>query len=125
MLFPPQGLSAADFFFAEERAGIFGRTYVGVLATALPSHVTAQVRTLATLLQAPALTVGDDEAIDGYWTLVVYFNSLRELGRASNTRPGGHPRVSKFGLGQDRADGGLVARAREAEPPLHQVIFAS
>ena len=83
MLFPPQGLSAADSFFAEERAGIFGRTYVGVLATALPSHVTAQVRTLATLLQAPALTVGDDEAIDGYWTLVVYFNSLRELGRAS------------------------------------------
>jgi len=83
MLFPPQGLSAADSFFAEERAGIFGRTYVGVLATALPSHVTAQVRTLAALLQAPALTVGDDEAIDGYWTLVVYFNSLRELGRAS------------------------------------------
>jgi hypothetical protein len=37
-----------------------------------------------------------------------------------HTRPGGHPRVSKFGLGQDRADGGLVARAREAEPPLHQ-----
>ena len=83
MLFPPQGLSAADSFFAGERAGIFGRTYVGVLATALPSHVTAQVRTLAALLQAPALTVGDDEAIDGYWTLVVYFNSLRELGRAS------------------------------------------
>jgi hypothetical protein len=83
LLFPPQGLSAADSFFAEERPGVSGRTYVGVLATALPSHVTAQVRTLAALLQAPALTTGDDEAVDGYWTLIVYFNSLRELGRAS------------------------------------------
>jgi len=49
--------------------------------------VTAQVGTLATLLQAPVLadaTGGNlDELVDPYWTLVVYFNSLRELGRAS------------------------------------------
>lgn len=83
MLFPPQGLVAGESFFAFEGSGIAGRTYVGVLATALSSHVTAQVRTLATLLQAPALVEGPDEAIDPYWTLMVYFNSLRELGRAS------------------------------------------
>ncbi|GLI94668.1 helicase-related protein [Methylocystis echinoides] len=86
-LFPPQGLIAGESFFAREDRNIPGRTYVGVLATALPSHVTAQVRTLATLLQAPALlqtATGDvDKFIDPYWTLVVYFNSLRELGRAS------------------------------------------
>ena len=82
-LFPPQGLVAGESFFAREGSGTAGRTYVGVLATALPSHVTAQVRTLATLLQAPALAVGSDAAIDPYWTLMVYFNSLRELGRAS------------------------------------------
>jgi hypothetical protein len=86
-LFPPQGLIAGESFFAQEGRHIPGRTYVGVLATALPSHVTAQVRTLATLLQAPALlqtAAGDvDKFIDPYWSLVVYFNSLRELGRAS------------------------------------------
>ena len=83
ILFPPQGLVAGESFFAYEGVGIAGRTYVGLLATALPSHVTAQVRTLATLLQAPALVDGPDAAIDPYWTLMVYFNSLRELGRAS------------------------------------------
>jgi hypothetical protein len=83
MLFPPQGLVAGESFFAHEGSGTAGRTFVGVLATALPSHVTAQVRTLATLLQAPALAVGSDASIDPYWTLMVYFNSLRELGRAS------------------------------------------
>jgi Helicase conserved C-terminal domain len=82
-LFPPQGLVAGESFFAREGSETAGRTYVGVLATALPSHVTAQVRTLAALLQAPALAVGSDDAIDPYWTLMVYFNSLRELGRAS------------------------------------------
>ena len=83
MLFPPQGLVAGESFFAREGIAAAGRTYVGVLATALPSHVTAQVRTLATLLQAPALVDGPDETKDPYWTLMVYFNSLRELGRAS------------------------------------------
>lgn len=83
MLFPPQGLVAGESFFAHEGTGVAGRTYLGILASALPSHVTAQVRTLATLLQAPALIDGPDEGKDPYWTLMVYFNSLRELGRAS------------------------------------------
>ena len=86
-LFPPQGLRAGESFFAREGQGSAGRTYVGVLATAVPSHVTAQVRTLSTLLQAPAMamTAGGklDAIVDPYWSLVVYFNSLRELGRAS------------------------------------------
>lgn len=82
MLFPPQGLKAGESFFAIEGTSA-GRTYVGVLASALPSHVMAQVVTLAVLLQAPALIDAPDEAIDPYWTLMCYFNSLRELGRAS------------------------------------------
>lgn len=87
VLFPPQGLRAGESFFAREGTSDAGRTYVGVLTTALPSHVTAQVRTLATLLQAPSNLDGPpgeiDRLVDPYWTLVVYFNSLRELGRAS------------------------------------------
>jgi hypothetical protein len=85
-LFPPQGLVAGESFFAREGSGSAGRMYAGVLATAVPSHVTAQVRTLATLLQAPALVRAPgslEDFVDPYWTLVVYFNSLRELGRAS------------------------------------------
>jgi hypothetical protein len=82
-LFPPQGLSADDSFFAREGSAADGRTYVGVLASALPSHITAQVWTLSILLQAPSLFDGPDEAIDPYWTLMAYFNSLRELGRAA------------------------------------------
>ncbi len=82
-LFPPQGLSADDSFFAREGSAADGRTYVGVLASALPSHITAQVWTLSILLQAPRLFDGPEEAIDPYWTLIAYFNSLRELGRAA------------------------------------------
>ncbi|HWD41194.1 MAG TPA: helicase-related protein, partial [Fimbriimonas sp.] len=90
VLFPPQGLRAGESFFAVEREDLPGRMYVGVLATALPSHVTAQVRVISALLQSVALLQPpwtDDPvptaARDPYWTLMVYFNSLRELGRAA------------------------------------------
>ena len=83
-LFPPQALRAGDSFFAEEREDREGRRYVGVFANALPSHVTSQVRTMAALLQAPKLSpIKDPAAVDPYWTLMGYFNSLRELGNAA------------------------------------------
>lgn len=83
-LFPPQGLLAGDSFFAEERRDRPGRLYVGVFATGLPSQQTAMVRTMAALLQAPAsIYSGDAQALDPYWTLVAYFNSIRELGSAA------------------------------------------
>lgn len=83
-LFPPQALKTGDSFFAEERKDKVGRLYVGVFATALPSHVTAQVRTIGALLQAPKLFGSSNvEDIDPYWTMMGYFNSLRELGHAA------------------------------------------
>lgn len=83
-LFPPQALKAGDSFFAEEREDEVGRLYVGVLATALPSHVTSQIRTMSALLQAPKLyDASNPEAVDPYWTMMGYFNSLRELGHAA------------------------------------------
>ena len=49
-----------------------------------PSHVTAQVRTMGALLQAPKLFgASSAEIIDPYWTMMGYFNSLRELGHAA------------------------------------------
>lgn len=83
-LFPPQGLQIGESFFAKENAGGTGRRYIGVFASALPSHVTAQIRVLAALLQAvKTLPVSDPALIDPYWTLMVYFNSIRELGHAA------------------------------------------
>lgn len=84
-LFPPPGLSASDSFFASyactpdgdlER----GRVYVGVHAPGLGSLQTTQARVFASLLQAP-MQLPEDER-DPWWTLMVFFNSLRELGSA-------------------------------------------
>ena len=84
-LFPAQALRAGDSFFALERTDISGRTYVGVLGSGLSSHVVAQIRVTAALLQAPANLKGstNEKNLDPYWSLITYFNSLRELGRAS------------------------------------------
>jgi len=82
-LFPPPGLDADDSFFARiarrpdgtlER----GRVYVGVHAPGLGSLQTVQVRTFAALLQAPQPLPAPDR--DPWWTLLLFFNSLRELG---------------------------------------------
>src|SRR5437016_4729481 len=83
-LFPPQGLRAADSFFAEEQKDAVGRLYLGVFATALSSHVTAQIRVMAALLQAvKSVSEKNPAKLDPYWTLTSYFNSLRELGHAA------------------------------------------
>lgn len=82
-LFPPRGLDAADSFFASfatEGDGSVspGRIYVGVHAPGLGSVQTAQVRTFSALLQGPQPL--DEAGRDPWWTLMVFFNSLRELG---------------------------------------------
>ncbi len=83
-LFPPQGLDAGNSFFAYEAKDKPGRLYVGVFASALTSHITAQARVMSVLLQAAKLQDSvEPESIDPYWTLMSYFNSLRELGHAA------------------------------------------
>jgi hypothetical protein len=82
-LFPPQGLRAGDSFFAHEVNSVAGRLYVGVFTSALGSHVTAQVRVMSALLQAVKCVPGAANLLDPYWTLMAYFNSLRELGHAA------------------------------------------
>lgn len=83
MLFPPPGLEIGDSFFARYDLDGSGKTkpgrmYVGVHAPALRSMQTAQVRTITALLQAP-MTLPEN-ARNPWWTLVSFFNSLRELG---------------------------------------------
>lgn len=85
--FPPPGLDASDSFFAREKPSDPGRVYVGVLPSAASSPATALVRVASPLLQGakslPLPQNGEETDRDPYWTLVQYFGSLRELGRAS------------------------------------------
>lgn len=89
--FPPQGLSASDSYFAEEDASAPGRLYLGLLPTAASSPLTAQVRAVASLLQGTLVAGGGAGDIDPYWTLVQYFSSLKELGRAATLVSGDIP----------------------------------
>ena len=86
-IFPAQCLSAGDSFFAYEEKNSDnapGRLYVGVFASALPSHATAQVRVVSALLQSvKSIPVADEKQRDPYWTAMTYFNSIRELGHAA------------------------------------------
>jgi hypothetical protein len=90
-LFPPSGLEAGDSFFAREArdgdgALAPGRLYAGVMAPAHGSQQTTQARVFAALLQYPVIMqAGADEAEtrDPWWTLLAFFNSLRELGGAA------------------------------------------
>lgn len=82
-LFPPPGIDVGDSFFAKYKtteAGDLapGRLYVGIHAPGLGSLQTAQVRTFTALLQAP-MALPEAER-DPWWTLLLFFNSLRELG---------------------------------------------
>jgi hypothetical protein len=86
-IFPPSGLDVSDSYFALEKKNAPGRLYIGVLGSAAPSFTTLQLRTIAALLQGIKhlpLPAGSTEACrDPYWTIIWYFNSLRELGHAS------------------------------------------
>jgi hypothetical protein len=81
-LFPPSGLRSSDSFFAREAEGP-GRMYLGVMAPAHYSLQTTEARVFATLLQSVAQMPTDDNGKDPWWTLLCFFNSLRELGSAS------------------------------------------
>lgn len=90
-LFPPSGLEAGDSFFAREdrnEEGILkpGRLYAGILAPAYGSQQTTLSRVFACLLQYPAVMSvknNDETERDPWWTLISFFNSLRELGGAA------------------------------------------
>lgn len=84
--FPPSGISAADNFFSFEDTGHAGRIYLGICPLSASSFVTGIVRTFSSVLEGAArvncLEEKEEEIRDGYWTLIQYYNSLRELGRA-------------------------------------------
>lgn len=85
--FPHPGLNADDSFFAREalidfNRGIFGRRYVGIMPSG-KTKAMMEVRAIAALLQSINTMSLPDEVKDKYWTLTVYFNSLKDLGKCS------------------------------------------
>lgn len=86
--FPPHGLDADDRFFMRYRQAHpldetnSGRVYLGVCAPGW-GPLTPTVRIWARLLQTSfELAQSDKEEADPFWTLVGYFNSIRELAGA-------------------------------------------
>jgi len=81
--FPPPAIDARDTYFAREvsTSEAAGRKFLGVHAPG-KSVKTALLRIYALLLQRVYEHRSDPVYRDPYWTLVGYFNSLRELGGA-------------------------------------------
>jgi hypothetical protein len=79
--FPAPGLDAGNSGFAVTALSGPGRLYVG-LTTAGRSATYMLQALAASLLQAATAPGASAKERDHYWTLVAYFNSLRELGRA-------------------------------------------
>ena len=83
--FPHPGINAEDSFFAREakidyKKEKFGRMYVGLMASG-KSKAMMESRTIAALMQRINTMDIEDEIKDKFWTLTVYFNSLKDLGK--------------------------------------------
>lgn len=85
-LFPSPGLLMKDSFFGRYEVKddgttlASGRLYLGIHAESYGSFLTTQVRAFTASLFRAALF--DDSKKDAWWTLLTFYNSLRELGGA-------------------------------------------
>lgn len=84
-LFPSPGLDMGDSFFgryARDESGdlLEGQLYLGIHAVDYGSVLTTQVRTFSSALFRPWFLA--PERRDPWWTVLAFYNSLRELGGA-------------------------------------------
>ncbi len=114
--FPPPGLLAGESFFAAENKSRPGRIYVGLCAPG-KSMKTAAVRALASIMHTAERErrIQELEVIDPYWTVVYYFNSMRELGGALRLIDDD---IRQRLIYVSNADGLTPARAPERYPEL-------
>jgi len=93
-IFPPQGIDISDSFFAKEmpvkpsedpKKEVRGRAYVGIFGSARGSQLMTQAMLTAGLLQAAKSAGAAPKYVDPYFTIIQYYNSLRELGQAAAT----------------------------------------
>lgn len=82
MQFPPPGTDADDSFYAKKITGVDpkNRLYVGFMPSGVTTS-TALIRLASVLLERiPAIKLSNEE-VDKHYTLVIYFNALKELGK--------------------------------------------
>ncbi|MCA0199882.1 MAG: helicase [Proteobacteria bacterium] len=104
--FPPSGFEASDSFFAVRDDDGADRLYLGISSAGRSPKFALQA-TAAALLQAAAVRrQGDLSArlLDPFWTCVLYFNSLRELGGAHVLLQDDIPRQMTFLAGRLESD---------------------
>jgi hypothetical protein len=90
-IFPPSGLSYSDSFFAKVSKTDSKRRYIGFIPTG-KSTIDTQLQMIANLfvarLEAYKILiqkgVNDYEIFDKYWTIVSYYNSLKDVGKIHN-----------------------------------------
>lgn len=111
--FPPPGFDAEDSFFAVRDESGADRLYLGVSSAGRSPKFTLQAITAATLQGAQLLRDNEntsDSIVDAFWTCVLYFNSLRELGGAYTLLQDDVPRQVSF----------LAKRLKSSERLLEQ-----
>lgn len=109
-LYPPSGLDDDKTFFSRPVGNGQGRLYVGLMPQSV-SQASALVASAAPLVELPSVLTkqpGPGALRDPYWTLVMYHNSLRELGRTGT-------------LVVDDVNGRLETRAERLGLPLRRV----
>lgn len=77
--FPPVGLYEDHSFFIREDESSVGRQYVGIMPGG-KTLTTTQVRLMSTLTNKVKMIDLPDDVKSKYWTLVTYFNTIKELG---------------------------------------------
>jgi hypothetical protein len=83
-IFPPAGLNYDDSFFAREDKNKGRRKYIGLVPTGKTTTDT-QLQILAHLITARLEVYNNfQEQTDNYWTIVSYYNSLKDVGKISN-----------------------------------------
>ncbi|MFE5207403.1 helicase-related protein [Streptomyces sp. NPDC056600] len=109
-LYPPSGLDDDRTFFSRTVESGEGRLYVGLMPQSVsqPSAVISAVTPMAEVPEVLEAEAPSAATRDAYWTLVMYHNSLRELGRTGT-------------LVVDDVNGRLDARAARLGIPLRPI----
>jgi len=84
-MFPSPGIEMGDSYFGKYAKSnqdklCHGRLYIGINTTGYASMQTADVRVFSSILMEAGLL--EKTCRDPWWTLMVFFNSIRELGGA-------------------------------------------
>lgn len=115
--FPPSGFEAADSFFAVTDETGADRLYLGLCSAGRSPKFALQAAASALLQGAGYLVAGGTEAslVNPFWTCVLYFNSLRELGGAHVLLQDDVPRQIAFLASRLEKVSGLKKARRELE----------